>query len=162
MCCYFRSIFVPRNCSLIPLLYILYKFDVIICRQINNWSIKFSIIYLKCFSSCWYDCHWLNKWISIWISCYCRCYWYLWYHTFLLPWSNFISQLIYGKSRNLLKLFKYFNGTTTSVSYVLLSSGILPIIFVLYSKDLLFIVLSLFFWLTVGLFSIAESFIASQ
>ena len=64
---------------------------------------------------------------------------------FFLPLSNFISQLIYCKSRNLLKLFKYFNGTTTSVSYVSLSSGILHIFFVLYSKDLLVIVLSLFF-----------------
>ena len=37
-------------------------------------------------------------------------------------------------------LLKYLNGITTSVSNVLLSSGILSIIFVLCSKDLLVIV----------------------
>ena len=30
------------------------------------------------------------------------------------------------------KLLKYFNGATTSVSNVLLSSGVLPVVFALY------------------------------
>ena len=51
--------------------------------------------------------------------------------------SSSISQLIKGKSRYLQKLLKYYNGTTTSVSNVLLLAGVLPIIFALYSKDLL-------------------------
>ena len=51
--------------------------------------------------------------------------------------SNSISYIINGKSRNLQKLLKYFNGTTTSLSNILLLFGVLPISFVLYSKDYL-------------------------
>ena len=54
-------------------------------------------------------------------------------------WSS-ISQLIKGKSRDLQKLLKYFNGTATSVSNVLLLVGVLSISSVLYSKDLLVVV----------------------
>ena len=48
--------------------------------------------------------------------------------------------------RDLQKLLKYLNGKTTSVpvaitTYVLLSTGMLPIIFLLYSTDLLAVVL---------------------
>ena len=49
-----------------------------------------------------------------------------------------ISQLISGKSRDLQKLVKYFNGTATSAFNVLLLFGVLPINFFLYSKYLLF------------------------
>ena len=42
--------------------------------------------------------------------------------------SNSISQLINEKSRDLQKLFQYFNGTTTSASNILLLFGVLPII----------------------------------
>ena len=49
-------------------------------------------------------------------------------------WSS-ILQLIKGKSRDLQKLLKYLNGRTTSASNILLSSGVLPINFVLYWKD---------------------------
>ena len=52
-----------------------------------------------------------------------------------------ISQLINGKSRDLQKLLKYFNGATTSASNILLLFSVLPIIFVLYSKVLLVVVL---------------------
>ena len=45
--------------------------------------------------------------------------------------SSSISKLIEVRSRDLQKLLKYFNGTTTSVSDVLLLAGVLPIIFVL-------------------------------
>ena len=62
-------------------------------------------------------------------------------HSFDHDKSSSISQLINGKSRNFHKLLKYFNGTTTSVSYVLLSFGLFHINFVLYSKDLLVIIL---------------------
>ena len=48
--------------------------------------------------------------------------------------SSSISQLIKSKSRGLQKLLKYFNRTTTSASNILLSFGVLSIIFVLYSK----------------------------
>ena len=56
----------------------------------------------------------------------------------------FISQLIKGKSRDLQKLIESVNGTTTSVSHVLILAGVLRIIFVLYSNDLLVVVLLLF------------------
>ena len=58
--------------------------------------------------------------------------------------SGSILQLIKGKSRHHQKLLKYFNGTTTSVSKLLLWAGAFPIIFALYSKHLLAVVLSLF------------------
>ena len=58
--------------------------------------------------------------------------------------SSSISQLINGKLRDLQKLLKYFNETTTSTSNILLLLGVLPINFVLYLKDLLVIVLLLF------------------
>ena len=58
--------------------------------------------------------------------------------------SSSISQLINGKSRDLQKSLKYFNGATTSASNLFSLSGVLPIIFVLYSKDLLVVVLLLF------------------
>ena len=74
--------------------------------------------------------------------------------------SSSISQLINGKSRYLQKLLKYVNGTTTSVSNILLSSDVLPISFVFYSKDLFVIVLLLFNLLLAGLFSFASSFIS--
>ena len=69
-----------------------------------------------------------------------------------------ISQLINGKSRYLQKLLKFFNGTTTSTFNVLLSFGVLPINFVLYSNNLLAIVLLLFILLPATLFSFGSSF----
>ena len=60
--------------------------------------------------------------------------------------SSSVSQLIKGKPRYLQKLIKYFNGTTTSASNLLLSVGLFHIIFVLsyYSiQDLLYAVLLL-------------------
>ena len=62
-------------------------------------------------------------------------------HSFDHDKLSSVSKLINGKSRNLQKLLKYFNVTTTSVCNVLLPFGVLPIIFVLYSKDLLVIFL---------------------
>ena len=47
--------------------------------------------------------------------------------------SRAISQLVKGKSRDLRKLLKYFNGTTNSAFNILLSFRVLPILFVLYS-----------------------------
>ena len=40
--------------------------------------------------------------------------------------SSSVSKLINGKSRDLQTLLKYFNGTTTAASNILLSSGVLP------------------------------------
>ena len=51
--------------------------------------------------------------------------------------SSSISQLMTGKSRDLQKLLKYFKGTATSAFNILLSSGVLALNFVLYSKDFL-------------------------
>ena len=76
--------------------------------------------------------------------------------------STSISQLIKGKWRNLQKLLKYFNETTTSTSNVLLSAGALHIILVLYSKDLLGIVFLLFILLLLALsISFLSSFTSS-
>ena len=50
-------------------------------------------------------------------------------HYFEHDKSSSISQLINSKSRDLQKLLRYFNGTTTSTSNMLLSFGVLPIIF---------------------------------
>ena len=57
--------------------------------------------------------------------------------------SSSISKLINGKSRDLQKLFKCFNGTATSAFNLLSLSGVLPVIFVLYLKDLLITILFL-------------------
>ena len=54
-----------------------------------------------------------------------------------------ISQLIKGISRVLQKLLKYFNGTIISTSFVLLSAGVFPIIFILDLNDLEAVKLSL-------------------
>ena len=72
--------------------------------------------------------------------------------------SSSMLQLINGKSRNLQKLLKYFNGKTTSASDILSLFGVLPISFVLYLKDLLVIVLLLFMLSQAALFSFASSF----
>ena len=75
--------------------------------------------------------------------------------------SSSISQLIKVKLRNLQKLLKDFNGTTTFSFNAILSAGVLPIIFVKYSKDLVVIAL-LSFILLLGLsFSFSSSFISS-
>ena len=55
-----------------------------------------------------------------------------------------ISHLINDKSRDLQKLLKYFNGTTTAAFNLLSLLSVLPIIFVLYLKDLLVTVSLLF------------------
>ena len=57
-------------------------------------------------------------------------------HSFDDDKSGSISQLINDKSRDLQKLFEYFNGTTTfAFNVLLLSSGVLLFNFILYSKD---------------------------
>ena len=73
--------------------------------------------------------------------------------------SSSISQLIKGKFRDFQKLLKCFNGTTTSGSNLPSLYGVLPISFVLYSKDLLAaVLLSFILKLLASLFSLAESF----
>ena len=52
------------------------------------------------------------------------------------PWQiSSISQLIKGKSRDLQKLLKYFDGATTSAFNLFPLFGVLSIIFALYLKD---------------------------
>ena len=48
---------------------------------------------------------------------------------------RFISQLINGMSSVLQKLLKYFNGTTISASFVVLTPSNFPVMLVLQSKD---------------------------
>ena len=55
-----------------------------------------------------------------------------------------ILQLTKVKSRGLQKIQKYFHGTTNFVLNLLLLACVVPIIFVLYSKDLLVVVLPVF------------------
>ena len=115
---------------------------------------------MKYFSFCLCHSHGLDWWISICISSYCSCSWYFVNYTIFCPSQvKFYFSLIKGKSRNLQKLLKYFNRATTSVFDLLLSSRIFPVIFVLYSKDLLVIFLLLFILkLLASLFSLAVSF----
>ena len=54
--------------------------------------------------------------------------------------SSSVSQLIKGKSRDVQKLLKYFNGPIFSAFGPLLLFDVLPIAFVLYLKDLLVVV----------------------
>ena len=72
-----------------------------------------------------------------------------------------ISQLFKGKSRDLQKLLKYFNGPKTSAFNLLVLTGVFPVIFVFYLKDLLVAVLVLFIVLSLLSVSSAESFISS-
>ena len=58
--------------------------------------------------------------------------------------SNFTSQLSKAKSIDLQKLFKYFNKAITYTFNLLLSAGVLPMTFVLYSNHLLVSALLLF------------------
>ena len=46
-----------------------------------------------------------------------------------------ISQFINGISRVLQKLLKYFNGAVISISFILLSAGLFPVIFILDLND---------------------------
>ena len=55
-----------------------------------------------------------------------------------------VLQLIKSKSGNFQKFLKHFSGTTIFVFNTLLLAAVPPVIFVLYSKDLLFVVLLLF------------------
>ena len=48
---------------------------------------------------------------------------------------TFTSQLINSVSRVFQKLLKYFNGTVISTSFVLLSAGVFPVIFILNLND---------------------------
>ena len=68
----------------------------------------------------------------------------IFYATKNLTMANQYSHLINGKSRDLQKLLKYFNGTTNFAFNLFALSGMLHINFVLYSKDLLAVVLLLF------------------
>ena len=75
--------------------------------------------------------------------------------------TSYISQLIKGKSRDK-KLLNYFDRTTTSASNLLPLFGVLSINFVLYSKNLLVVVLLLFILkLFASLFSLTKSFTSS-
>ena len=82
-------------------------------------------------------------------------------HSFANDKSSPTSQLMKGWWSDLQKLLKYFNGTTTFASNILLLFGVLPINFVFYSKDLLVVVLLLFILLQAALFSFASSFISA-
>ena len=108
--CYFRFTFVPINCSFKSLLYISKKLAVIIYRQNDYWDIKFNIIYLKYCTSCCCCCAGLSlpNAAVLDISDIIR---FLDYNK-----SSSISLLIKCKLRDLQKLLKYVNGTTTSAS----------------------------------------------
>ena len=130
--------------------------DIIVDRQSDNWTIMFSIIYLKCCSSCYL----LLNWISIWNCSKCSLY-FSYYIIFVHFKSSSISQLINDKSRDLQKLLQYFTEITTSASNIVLLFGVLSINFVLYSKDLLVIVMVLSILLLLSPFTSISSFISS-
>ena len=132
---------------------------MIIYWQSNNWNVKFSIIYLKCCSGC---CrfHFLRRWVT---NC-SKCPWYFRCCTTFCP-SRPEFYLVYlvinSKSRDLQKLHKYLNGTASSASNMVLQFSVLPIIFALYSKNLLAIVLLLLILLLALSFSFSSSFTSS-
>ena len=107
----------------------------IIARKSNNWNIICSIIYVKCCSSCFYWCHIWNTWVIILINRNGRCYWYFRYYTTFYP-REIEFYFTFNQSRDSRKLLKYFSGTTTSASNMLLFFGMPPINFVLHSKEL--------------------------
>ena len=84
---YFISKLFRRGCSFKSLLYIFQKFNIIINVQSNNWTIKFTIIYLKCCFSCLYCFHFMNRWVCIWMSRYSRCYRYFRNYATFCPWQ---------------------------------------------------------------------------
>ena len=117
MCCYFRSIFVPKIVQVITgtwgLALFIWKVLPVVCiaslAELGGLAATLVVIDISDIT-----------------------------HSFQNGKSSSNSQLINGKPRNLQKLLKYFNGTSAS-NVLFLSSGV-PIIFVLYSKDLLVIV----------------------
>ena len=109
---------------------------------------------MKCCSKCFCCCCGWNWWIGS----YFRSSWYFRYYTVYWPCQ---IKLYFAVNQNLIEWYpkiKYFNGTLTSVSNLLLLSGVPPFIYVLYSKDLLAIVFSLFTQQRPSLFSSASLF----
>ena len=121
-----------------------WKFDINIYWQSKYWDIKFNAICFKRCSSCLCCIHWIISTIFTQFFDHVK--------------SSSILQLIKDKLRDLQTLIKYFNGATISTLNLLVLPGVLPIIFVLYSKDLL-IVAFLLFVLYLLLLSLASSFI---
>ena len=124
LCCYIRSGFIPRNCSFKSLLYISWKFDIIINRQSDRHVVS---VGLAPPTSGALDMSDIT-------------------HYFDHVKSSSISQIIKSKTRDLQKLLKCFNGTTTSAFNLLLLFDMLRIIFVLYSKALLVVVCCCFLY----------------
>ena len=127
------SIFV---CAVISDLYFFLSSDFLK----NYWEIKISTIYLK---SCTVNVSAMARLGELAITG-AVLYFSDFTQFFNHDKSSSISLLIKGKSKDLQKLLKYSNETTTSAFNVLLLICVFPIIFVLYSKDLLVIILLLF------------------
>ena len=127
------SIFV---CAVISDLYFFLSSDFLK----NHWEIKISTIYLK---SCTVNVSAIARLGELTITG-AVLYFSDFTQFFNHDKSSSISLLIKGKSKDLQKLLKYSNETTTSAFNVLLLICVFPIIFVLYSKDLLVIILLLF------------------
>ena len=95
----------------------------IIYRQSDNWNINFSIYYLLNVELVACVVLWIGRWCSKHLKEILK----------VISQSNFISQLIKGKSRDLQKLLKCFSWITTSMSDLLLLSGVLCIIFTIFT-----------------------------
>ena len=120
MCCYFTSVFDPRNCSLYSLLYTFWKFDIIYWQIVTNrtWSLAlfiWSVAPVVCLASIAWTvglAFGLPAILGvIGISDII--------HYFYHDKSISISLLIKDKSRDIQILLKYFNGTLTSASNAL-------------------------------------------
>ena len=115
------------------------KFDVIVYRKLDSRDIKSSVINVALFVSVAATAE-VSRFASRLFATASALN-----ITDILPFldnnkSSSTSQLIKGKSRVLKKLLKCFNGITTSLFNELLFTGVHPIIFVMYSKDLLGII----------------------
>ena len=135
--CYFISIFVSRNCSFKSLLYIFWKFiiyQVIVYRRHDCRDIKFSVIYLKCCSICF--CCFSATGLGRLATTAAVLHISEIIHSFEYDESSSISQLIKGKSRNLQKLLKYFNGTTQALCLMYYYCLVCPLLFSSYTQKI--------------------------
>ena len=83
LCCYFRFIFIPRNCSFKSLFQISKTTDIFVYKQSYYRDRNVSTIYLRCWSSCFCSC---CSWIRH-IGNHYICSWYFKYYEIFWPWQ---------------------------------------------------------------------------
>ena len=135
MYCYFRSIFVPRNCYFKFLLYFFKRLHIIIYRQSINRHIRLVLVIIKFTSA-------MLLWCSINIV-FCLLFNIYKYIKNSLVWSS-ISQFIGGKSPKITKIlceittsaFKVATAGQIASSSFPSQPGVFCTIFLFYLNDL--------------------------